>query len=106
MDWQPEPSGFVAMVRTLSRVRQTPWGGSFIAGIKVRIPPLSSLSSRQRIGAFGSENLYVCARLGFTGGASAVGPVAPPFLAVGRKKGAGPLDLREGLRLDPWWDAF
>jgi hypothetical protein len=75
VDWRPEPSGFVAVVRTPSRVRQTPWGGSSIAGIKVRIPPLSSLSSQQRIGAFGSEDLYVCARLGFTGGVSAVGPV-------------------------------
>jgi hypothetical protein len=75
VDWRPEPSKFVAMVRTPLRVRQTPWGGSFIAGIKVRIPPLSSLSSRQRVGAFGSEDLYVCARLGFTGGVSAVGPV-------------------------------
>jgi hypothetical protein len=72
VDWRPKPLGFVDVVRTPPRVRQTPWGGSFIAGIKVRIPPLSSLSSRQRIGAFGSEDLYVCARLGFTGGVSAV----------------------------------
>jgi hypothetical protein len=75
VDWRPEPSRFVAVVRTPPRVRQTPWGGSFIAGIMVRTPPLSSLSSRQRIGVFGSEDLYVCVCLGFTGGVSAVRPV-------------------------------
>jgi hypothetical protein len=43
VDWRPEPSKFVAVVRTPPRVRQTPRGGSSIAWIKVRTHPSSSL---------------------------------------------------------------